>query len=359
MNILVLFKGYHPSLSGTDHMAIQTSIYLQQLFSYNMYVAHASKIFRYKKYQKDGVDFEIIPPDVKGAIEALRNKDFNLIHLFDCTDRTFLQVAYTLAQLKNIPLVITPATDVNLWEDLELGISICKEADYLFALSKKEKDIILSLGAARKDRIIVIPHFPYISTPAENNWLEDKRIDLKDPLVIFIGRKVRTKGYNLILQATEKVWKKHPQTTFVFAGPPTMEYVTDRGMYQQHPRIVDVGEITESEKSFMLEHSDIICLPSTNDVYPLVFLEAWYYGKPVIGTPIFKDDVIQDGKDGLIVEANHEKVAEGIIRLLDDPQLRSELGRNGRLKVMSEHSWEASVKKLNEIYNQVLDSYQS
>jgi len=119
--------------------------------------------------------------------------------------------------------------------------------------------------------------------------------------------------------------------------------------------VVFTGYISPDKVQDYHNMLDINVSPSTEDSesFGVAILEASACGKPVIvsnvgGLP----EVVDNEKTGFIVEnKNANAIAEAIEKLLTDPSLREELGKNGRLKVLNEYNWNDSVNKMNAIYN--------
>jgi glycosyltransferase involved in cell wall biosynthesis len=101
---------------------------------------------------------------------------------------------------------------------------------------------------------------------------------------------------------------------------------------------------------------DLFVMPSWDEGFGIVYLEAMAHGKPVIacrGQGI--EDVIVDGETGLLVEPKDlESLKEAMIRLLTDRRLAEDMGRKGRQVVLSDFTWEKSAQKLLKVYKEVL-----
>jgi glycosyltransferase involved in cell wall biosynthesis len=66
-------------------------------------------------------------------------------------------------------------------------------------------------------------------------------------------------------------------------------------------------------------------------------------------------EVIRDGQDGLLVHPGDvNKFAEATLKLINDPEERSRLGRNARAQAVNQYSWENYTKKLEEIYFKIV-----
>ena len=100
--------------------------------------------------------------------------------------------------------------------------------------------------------------------------------------------------------------------------------------------------------------SNVTVLPTTDNSegFGMVLLEAGACGKPVIGTKIGGiPTVIDNEKTGLIVPPKDaKKLANAIIKILNNPDLANKLGKKGCQKVKSNFTWEKQVEKTKVIF---------
>lgn len=177
------------------------------------------------------------------------------------------------------------------------------------------------------------------------------RIPPAAPMVLFIGRKERYKGYIQMLDATERVWREFPETRFVFIGMQGWysTFVDDFARYHDE-RILDFESVGDDVKRGGLDACDIFCMPSKHESFGIPFLEAWTFGKPVIGgdQPTTRE-IVSDGIDGLLVPQSADRVADAILELLRDPARRAAMGRAGALK-LARYTWERTLERTEEAY---------
>ncbi|HEY7587100.1 MAG TPA: glycosyltransferase family 4 protein, partial [Candidatus Deferrimicrobiaceae bacterium] len=104
---------------------------------------------------------------------------------------------------------------------------------------------------------------------------------------------------------------------------------------------------------------DVFVLPSVSrlEAFGIVALEAMSTGKPVVVADIpGVREVIEDGSEGLLAEpVNPQDLAEKVQRLIADPQLRAEMGRRGREKVLSAFSIERVTDQVEAVYRSALE----
>ncbi len=182
------------------------------------------------------------------------------------------------------------------------------------------------------------------------------RIPREAPLVLYIGRKERYKGYIQILDATEHVWRSHPETRFAFICIPGF-YSTFFDDFARYPdeRIVHTENASAAAKSAALDACDVFAMPSIHETFGLGYVEAWLHGKPVIGGDIPPlREVIADGEDGLLVRQRADEVARAILQLIDDRARAAAMGRAGREKVARRWDWDAVIDRLERAYEVAL-----
>ena len=177
------------------------------------------------------------------------------------------------------------------------------------------------------------------------------RIPKEAPLVLFIGRKERYKGYIQLLDATERVWREFPDTRFVFIGIQGWysTFIDDFARYRDE-RILDFENASGELKRAALDACDVFAMPSVHESFGIPFLEAWSFEKPVIAGNIpTSREIVTHGVDGLCVPQRGEAVADALRTLLRDPALRERMGQAGREK-LGRYTWDRTLERTEEAY---------
>jgi len=265
--------------------------------------------------------------------------------------REFLaRAALDFAHRHNIPFVLTPNHHPRWKGFLYREYNrIYREADALIALTAAEKKTLVEECGVREDRVHVTGIGPLLSEEHSEETFR-ARFGLKERFVLFLGQQLQYKGIRAILQAAPLVWRDHPEIRFVFIGPRTsyshslFKTVTD-------PRVSNIGPVDLETKTSALAACELLCLPSNQESFGGVFVEAWSFRKPVIGGRIGPiASVIDEGKDGLLSSQNPAELAKSISSLLSDPLKCRAMGDAGWKKVRDRYSWEKITDKTYGVY---------
>jgi len=249
---------------------------------------------------------------------------------------------------------------------------ILKRADNIICVNSYVAGLVSDvLGADQAEKIIVVNPGIEISKKVEvtrptaaqqagagskNNALI-KKYNLENKIVLFsIGRLVKRKGFDKVIEVLPKVLKEVPNLVYIIAGEgPDRAYLENKGNLDQNA-LIFLGKITDEEKWNWLNLCDIFITISRNikgdfEGFGIVYLEANLVRKPVIaGDSGGVRDAVQNGVNGLLVNSEDiDEIADTIIKLVKDKNLRKKLGEQGRERAIKEFSWEKQVKKIYNI----------
>ncbi len=297
---------------------------------------------------------EALPPiaqEIATSLSPLAQTS-DLIHNVRIGREGLTYASLQVARQRDIPFVLTPVHHPRWvgWRYREY-IKLYQQADAVIALTQAEKLVITDLGVAA-DRIHVTGIGPVLS-PRANPDTFRKTHKLEGPIVLFVGQHYLYKGYRQLLAATAAVWAKHPDTQFVFIGPPVK---ASEAAFEEwaDPRIHRLGAVSLQQKTDALAACDLLCVPSTQESFGGVYTEAWRFEKPVIGCKIpAVADVVTHGEDGLLVGQNSEEIAVAINALLDNPQQAKAMGSAGYAKVQAHYTWPAIARKTLAVYRAI------
>ncbi|MEM3731853.1 MAG: glycosyltransferase family 4 protein [Candidatus Bathyarchaeia archaeon] len=181
----------------------------------------------------------------------------------------------------------------------------------------------------------------------------------KDPnLITWVGRLVPEKGLVYLLYAMREIVRVHPNVKlFVIGGGPLearLVKLADELSLSGNVRFV--GSVGRAEVARFLSRSSIFVFPSLREGLPLSVLEAMACGVPVVGSDIPGiNDVIVNGGNGLLAPAkNSEALADAVLTLLNDAELRKKMGQNARNLIIEKYSWDKIIYKIEKVYSEAM-----
>lgn len=266
--------------------------------------------------------------------------------------REFLaQAALDYARCHGIPFVLTPNHHPRwkgfLYREYD---RIYREADALVALTDAEKHTLVDEKGACEERVHVTGVGPVL---CERSCPEGfrARFNISGRFILFLGQQHRYKGVDAVLESTSFVWRQHPDVVYAFIGPRTTHSARLFRGWPQDDRLVNLGEVDLETKTSALAACEFLCVPSAQESFGGVYVEAWSLGKAVIGgriPPIAS--VITHGKDGLLCSQDPSELAAMICYLLSHPEVCRSMGDAGHQKVEEKYTWDQIVRKTLEVY---------
>jgi glycosyltransferase involved in cell wall biosynthesis len=163
----------------------------------------------------------------------------------------------------------------------------------------------------------------------------------------------RQKGIDHVLNATQRLMQEFPQLTYTIVGDgsdrPRLEEIARELKIDRS--VVFAGRAGPSELSALYRACDIFVLPSAQEGFGLVFLEAMAAGKAVIAARAgAAPEVVVDRVTGLLVDyGDVGGLASAIARLARDPELRERMGQAGRSRYLEKFSFEEATNRLAEL----------
>jgi len=117
-----------------------------------------------------------------------------------------------------------------------------------------------------------------------------------------------------------------------------------------------LGSLDQSGVQEMLQKADVFFLPSINEALPVCLMEAQATGLPVVASNVGSvEKVVNKGKSGFLVRAGDvDDMAEKLIRLIEHPEMWSEMGRAGRAYIKANYDIGKLNDRLVAIYQQLI-----
>jgi len=178
-----------------------------------------------------------------------------------------------------------------------------------------------------------------------------------DPLVVFAGRLVHQKGPDLLLEAVPHVLRRHGGTKFVFVGDGYLRGPLEAraGALGVAPAVRFAGRLSGRPLVELFQTADVVAVPSRNEPFGIVLLEAWAAGTPVVATNQGGPrDMVTHGHDGWLVDASVDGLAWGVGEAVSDTWRAGEMGGRGREKAARDYSWDHIAWDTLSVYKEVM-----
>ena len=172
------------------------------------------------------------------------------------------------------------------------------------------------------------------------------------PVITTLARVEKRKGHEFILNALLKIKEKFPNVLYLIAGKgphlDTIINLTKKMNLEKNVKFL--GWITEPEKSLILKNSDLFVMTPTTvgesvEGFGMAYIDASFHGVAAIGSNSGGvSDAIIDNVTGIICEpGNQVMITEKIQLLLENKELRHQMGEKGRKRALEKYAWDKKV----------------
>lgn len=292
----------------------------------------------YKRIQPDLVHLVTIKPILYGGIAARLMRVPAVVNALSGLGYMFISTAHKIKILRSLVLFLYKMA----FRHPNMCAIFQNENDLEFFVNKKlldKNNTVLIRGAG-----VDMQEYALSAEPANSS-----------PIIILPSRMLWDKGIAEFVAAARMV-KKQMAARFVLAGHcdeanPAVISQQQLSAWASEGVIEWWGERKDMPAVF--RQANIVCLPSYREGLPRVLVEAAASGRAIVTTDTAGcRDVVHDGENGLLVPIkNATALAEALLKLIRNPQLRISMGRQGRQIVAQDYS-------LDTVLTQTLATYQ-
>ena len=312
----------------------------------------------------EGVPYRLVLPSI---IYALKKFDPELIHAHDYRHFT-TDLSALYANIWHIPLIITvhgffytptkfTSTLMRIY-DATIGLYSLKTARKIIVVSRK---FLRDPIARFKDKVVYIPSVVLASSSGGNgnfgNFKKSFKIPKHHKLILSVGRIVYQKGFHILIKAFKQTIKSFPDTTLVIVGP-----IHDENYFRylqsvagNEGNVIFTGAISENLLRSAYMEADVVVIPSLDEGFPTVLLEAMSYRKPIIASSVgMTPEVITNGVNGMLVKPyDYRQLATIITKVLTDDELRRRLTM-GLDDALQRYDCRNVTRKIIKVYEECL-----
>jgi glycogen synthase len=234
-----------------------------------------------------------------------------------------------------------------------------ENADRIISVSNNSREDILKHFEVDPARVRVIHNgidldlYRPVDTDATR-----KAFEIEGRYVLFVGRTSRQKGMGYLIDAMEHI-EPDVQLVCCTSAPDTKEVEDEiAAKVAGKLRIKWINSLLREDQYVELyANASVFACPSVYEPFGIINLEAMACETPVVASAVGGIlETVVDGQTGLLVEpANPRALAEAINRLLRNPAMALELGRNGRRRVEQHFSWSSIASTTWQLYAELAE----
>jgi glycosyltransferase involved in cell wall biosynthesis len=233
-------------------------------------------------------------------------------------------------------------------------------ADRVIAVSGATKKEIMQIYGVPDSKISVIYNgvVPQLFDLTTDPGIDKKQYNIgpMDPTVLFCGRLTLQKGPDLLIEAIPSILRSNANAKFIFAGDGDM-----RGSLESRARQLGVanairflGYRNGKELIHLFKLAEVVCVPSRNEPFGIVVIEAWSAHKPVVVTQIGGPaEYVEHEVNGLKIYPNPDSVICGVRTMFSDFDRARRMGHNGRKAVEERFTWDTIVEQTLTVYHEI------
>lgn len=359
MNILYVLHSL--DMGGAQKITVETAIAMKRR-GHNVYLASPAGVLG-EPLAKENIEYFNINISAKRKTPA--SFLINFFTLLSIVLKYKIDIIHTIHRWPNfICFFVRMISGIKLiWTDHNILtgkrlITLC--GDRAISVSDAGKRHLSEYFHIPNNKITVIRNA--IKPPRQpddkeiRSFLDEIGYKSGEKIVCTVANLVEQKGHEYLLRAIPAVLPKISKVRFVFAGDgPLREGLVKLSDELGISKYVNfLGQ--REDVPVIFASSDIMVLPSLWEGLPLVILESFSFGKPVIVTDVGGNrELVLEGETGLVVKARDAKgLSDSIIRILTDDPKRREMGIKAKELADNKFDFDKMISQIESVYSQVL-----
>ncbi len=233
-------------------------------------------------------------------------------------------------------------------------------ADRVITVGDSTRRYMIQEKGIPKGRVLTIPTGVDLTEFDPERIRENLRGDLgippETPVFGTVAVFRRLKGHHTLLEATPEIVRSVPGAKLMLVGEGPQEnnlrnLVQEKGIGQS---VIMPG--FRDDIARVLNTLDVFVFPSLQEALGTAILEAMAMKKPVVASRVGGiPEVVVEGRTGYLVDPEDSGViAERVVRLLENPELRREMGAEGRKFVEAHYDNRSMVRRLEKLYRELM-----
>lgn len=223
----------------------------------------------------------------------------------------------------------------------------------LVAVGERVRDELLAAGIGHPGQYAVVPPgIPLGALPEKSQARSTLGLPPTGPVVMLVARLTAIKRPDRFVEVAELLASRHPDATFAICGDGELRDAVAMAA-AGNDRVRMLGWRADVEAVHAA--SDIAVLCSDNEGMPVSLIEAALAGVPAVTTRVGSAaEVVLDGVSGCVTSTDIDELAQAVGRLLDEPELRTKMGRAAQKHATAHFGVPRLVKDMEGLYVEAL-----
>jgi glycosyltransferase involved in cell wall biosynthesis len=269
------------------------------------------------------------------------------------------EIVWLVSKIKKTSYIVYVHTDLGpsgimgfllpLYKNIFLR-RVLQDAKYIIVGTRDYVELIYKRYMIPKNRIIVI-HWGTSLNAFKNKKIKSKKIKN----ILFVGRLSKGKNIQMLIQSFKEVLNRgyDLKLHIVGSGEEEENIISLINKNDLQDRVKLYGGLPWRDVSRIYSDFDLFVLPSREEAFGLVLLEAMASGLPIIASDIpGLRNVVKNNKTGILVKPSIENFTIAIEKMVNERDLREKLAKNG-LKESEKYDWNLITEKFETVYRKM------
>ncbi len=274
------------------------------------------------------------------------------------------RIARLLKRSLSIPYVVcTYGMEIASWSANQRTraqlVRVLQEADRVLCINKRTQQELIQLGVEEKNISMLYPGIDIASLSQKNTPEEVlKKYNLAAPYILSVARLVRRKGIEDLFTAYARLGAERIPLVIVGDGPEKEPLMRVADRLNISPTFL--GNVSDADLHAIYSKATLFALtpkelPGDYEGFGIVYMEAAYFGLPVVATHTGGiPEAVQDTVTGILAkEGDVGSIHEALQTLLLHPTIAVQYGQAGKMRATQEFSWKAIIKQLTSLLSEI------
>jgi glycosyltransferase involved in cell wall biosynthesis len=228
-----------------------------------------------------------------------------------------------------------------------------KRSATVLTLNTPTRNAVVTLEPEVADRCEIIPNF--ISADDIRQKPPSTEVGTGGLKIVFAGSLIPTKGMSVLLDIVRRVDRVHLTLIGAAATEHDEQYLENFRDPGVSDRVTLAGSLPNEEVLRILAESDVYCLPSHTEGFPISVLEAMFVGLPVVASTVGAiPDMIDVPRGGVLCSpGDTDNFVAAIEKMRDSPEERRHMGQHNRDKALDNYDYGSVSHRLAELYQSI------